>query len=39
MVQLTPQAGLQPGARKPPKRARAEARSLRQMIETRGVSR
>jgi hypothetical protein len=32
---LTLRAGLQPRARKPPRRDRAEARSSRQMIETR----
>ena len=35
VVELTPRAGLQPRARKPPKRVRAEARSLGRMIETR----
>jgi hypothetical protein len=39
MGQLTLWAGLQPPARKPPKRERAEARSSGQMIETRGASR
>jgi hypothetical protein len=37
--ELTLRAGLQPRARRSPKRDRAEARSLRQMIETRGASR
>jgi hypothetical protein len=39
MKQLTPWAGLQPRARKPPMRECAEARSSGQMIETRGASR
>jgi hypothetical protein len=38
IVELALRAGLQPKARKPPKRTRAEARSLRHMIETRGAS-
>jgi hypothetical protein len=37
MAVLTPRAGLQPRAREPPKRVRAEARSLGRMIDTRGV--
>jgi hypothetical protein len=35
--ELTPRAGLQRRARMPPKRVRAEARSLGRMIETRGA--
>ena len=37
MGELIPRAGLQPRARVPPKRVRAEARSLGRMIETRGA--
>ena len=39
LIELTLRAGLQPRARRPPKHNRAEARSPRRMIETRGVSR
>ena len=39
MVELTLRARLQPRTRQPPKRNRAEARSLGTMIETRGAGR
>ena len=37
MIELTPRAGLQPLARRPPRRQRAKEWNRRRMIETRGA--